>query len=252
VVSHVAPHAVQFCVVVMGVSHPSVSGGAVLQSAQPVSQPEYTHVGVEPEVLQLSPWLCVVSHVSPHAPQLLALVGVSQPSRSGAALLQSAYPGAQPAYLHVVPSQEAPVLWVVSHCRLHPVQLLGVSVGVSQPFVSGAVLSQSAQPVAHPAYVQLSPTQLSPVLWSVSHAFPQPAQFEVVVVGVSQPSVFGAVLLQSAKPVSQPVYVHVVPLQPAPWLCFVSHAAPQAVQLVTVVIFVSQPSVSGAAASQSP
>jgi hypothetical protein len=43
-----------------------------------------------------------------------------------------------------------------------------------------------------------------------------------------------------------------VPLQVAPPLCSVSHTAPQALQLVGVFVFVSQPSVSGAVLVQSP
>jgi hypothetical protein len=46
---------------------------------------------------------------------------------------------------------------------------------------------------------------VSPVLWAVSHAAPQALQFAVVSVFVSQPSVSGAVLVQSAKPATHPV-----------------------------------------------
>jgi hypothetical protein len=142
--SHAAPHALQLAGVVVGVSQPLVSGGAVLQSAQPVSQPEYTQA----VPLHEAPLLWVVSHVSPQAPQFVALVEVSQPSRSGAVVLQSANPALQPVYWHVVPLQLAPVLWVVSQASPQAVQLAAVSVGVSQPFVSGLVLSQSAHPVS--------------------------------------------------------------------------------------------------------
>jgi len=38
----------------------------------------------------------------------------------------------------------APVLWVVSHVRPHPLQSVMVSVLVSHPFESGAALLQSA------------------------------------------------------------------------------------------------------------
>jgi hypothetical protein len=41
--------------------------------------------------------LCVVSHVFPQPPHpVVPPVGVSQPSRSGAVVLQSAKPGLQP------------------------------------------------------------------------------------------------------------------------------------------------------------
>jgi hypothetical protein len=147
-VSQAAPQAVQLEVVVVGVSQPFVSGGAVLQSAQPVSHPLYVHVVPEHE----APSLCVVSHVWPQAPQLVdPLVAVSQPSRSGGVVLQSAQPAWHPVYEHVAPLHDAPTLWALSHASLQPVQLAVVSVGVSQPFVSGAVLSQSAQPVSQPA-----------------------------------------------------------------------------------------------------
>jgi hypothetical protein len=142
--SHAAPHALQLLVVVVGVSQPLVSGGAVLQSAQPGSQPEYTQL----VPLHDAPTLWVVSQVSPHAPQFVALVGVSHPSRSGGAVMQSAHPGAQAVYWQVVPLHEAPTLCAASQVSPQPVQLPVVFVGVSQPFVSGAVVLQLAKPVS--------------------------------------------------------------------------------------------------------
>jgi hypothetical protein len=41
---------------------------------------------------------------------------------------------------------------------------------------------------------------VSPVLWVVSHAAPHAPQLVVVFVGVSQPSLSGPVLVQSAQP----------------------------------------------------
>jgi hypothetical protein len=88
-------------------------------------------------------------------------------------------------------------------------------------------------------------------LCAVSHVALHAPQLAAVFVGVSQPLVSGAAASQFAKPVSHPVYWHVVPVHEAPWLCFVSHAAPQALQSVVVVVFVSQPLVSGAVVLQS-
>jgi hypothetical protein len=86
-VSQAAPHALQLLVVLSGVEQPLVLGGVVLQSPQPVWQLWYSHV----PPTQMPPLLCVVSHVCPQAPQLAAEpIAVSQPSRSGAAVLQSA------------------------------------------------------------------------------------------------------------------------------------------------------------------
>jgi serine/threonine-protein kinase len=126
------------------------------------------------------------------------------------------------------------VLCVVLHAAPQAPQLLVVFVGVSQPSLSGAVLVQSAHPAAHAAYTHVVPLQLAPELWVASHAMPHALQFVVVSVGVSHPSVSGAVLVQSARPAAQPVYSQLVPLHVAPWLFLVSHAAPHAVQFVGV------------------
>jgi len=206
-VSHACPHAPQLAVVARFVSQPSVSGGAVLQSAHPDAQPVYVHA-VPP---QLAPRLCVESHDCPQAPQFDAVVEtcVSQPSVSGGAVLQSAHPDAQPVYVHVVPLQPAPRLWPepVSHALPHPPQLVVVERLVSQPLVSGALLSQSAHPDAQPVYVHAVPLQPAPRLWPepVSHAFPHALQFDVDDRNVSHPFVSGAVLLQSAHPDAHPV-----------------------------------------------
>jgi hypothetical protein len=61
----------------------------------------------------------------------------------------------------------------------------------------------------------------------------------------SQPPVLGAALLQSDQPLAQPPYVQPEAAQPPSKLCDVSHARPQPVQSVSVVIAVSQPSVFG-------
>jgi hypothetical protein len=89
------------------------------------------------------------------------------------------------------------------------------------------------------------------VLCVVSHVALQALQLAAVFVGVSQPLVSGAAASQFAKPVSQAVYWQVVPVHEAPWLCFVSQAAPQALQFAVVVVCVSHPLVSGAVVLQS-
>jgi hypothetical protein len=49
------------------------------------------------------------------------------------------------------------------------------------------------------------PSQLAPALVTVSHAAAHAPQFDVVFVGVSQPLTFGAAVLQSPYPPTQPV-----------------------------------------------
>jgi hypothetical protein len=91
----------------------------------------------------------LVSQAFPQPPQLVGVVvAVSQPSRSGAAFVQSAQPAAQPWYWQVVPLQVGEWLVVVSQTLPQPAQLVGVVVAVSHPFRSGAVVWQSAQPAA--------------------------------------------------------------------------------------------------------
>ena len=84
----------------------------------------------------------------------------------------------------------------------------------SQPFVFGTAVTQSPNPVLQPEYVHFEPSHAAPLLFVVSHTRPQPLQFVMVLVAVSHPFVFGAVVMQSPHP---PVhaYEHVVPLQPA-------------------------------------
>jgi hypothetical protein len=47
-------------------------------------------------------------------------------------------------------------------------------------------------------YTHVPPLHVAPTLCVVSQMLPQPAQFEVVVVGMSQPSALGPTWLQSA------------------------------------------------------
>jgi hypothetical protein len=87
----------------------------------------------------------------------------------------------------------------------------------------------------------------------VSQATPHPPQFDAVVICVSQPLVFGGVVLQSFQPAAQPLYLQVAPLevsQTAPVLCEVSQDWPQALHVAAATDF-SQPSRSGAVVSQS-
>jgi hypothetical protein len=153
-----------------------------------------------------APRLCTVSQVCPHAPHVVVEpVNVSQPSASGAAVLQSAQPGAQPEYSQVVPLHVAPVLCVASHVTAHPLQFVVVLVCVSQPLRSGAVFVQSAHPGEQPAYEQVVPSHVAPPLCSVSQAAPHALQLVVVFVRVSHPSESGAVFVQSANPARHPV-----------------------------------------------
>ena len=99
-------------------------------------------------------------------------------------------------YEHVEPLQLGwPVLLL--HVLPQPPQLDVEFSGVSQPFVSGAVVSQLAHPPWQPAYVHDEPEQPAPVLVFVSHALPHAPQFVGVVICVSHPFVLGGVALQS-------------------------------------------------------
>ena len=140
-VSHLMPQPPQFVTVLVGVSQPSVSGEVVLQSAKPVLQLVYVHF--DPP-LHAAPLLFVVSHALPQPPHELASKGVSQPSSaSGAAgVVQLAKPG-----LHVEaqtpPEPQTSVATLVpAQARPQAPQSVVVSIFVSHPFVSGAVVLQ--------------------------------------------------------------------------------------------------------------
>jgi hypothetical protein len=118
--------------------------------------------------------------------------------------------------------------------------------GVSQPFVSGAADVQSFQPDWQPVYLQVAVPLVehdAPELWVESQATPQLPQFWTVLTAVSQPFVFGGVVLQSLKPAAQLEYVQLeLPaLQVAPVLWAVSHDCPQALHVAEATC-VSQPS----------
>jgi hypothetical protein len=148
-----------------------------------------------------------------------------------------------------VPSHVAPLLLAASQALPQAAQLATVFVGVSQPFVFGAVVTQSPHPPVH-VYEHVVPLHVA-VPCVVSQMLPQPPQFEVVFVGVSHPPVFGTALLQSSHPALQLAYEHVVPSQVAPLLFTVSHTLPQPPQFSVVFVCVSQPLVSGAVVTQS-
>jgi hypothetical protein len=95
------------------------------------------------------------------------------------------------------------------------------------------------------------PSQVRPVLFvDVLHATPQPPQSVVVVVGVSQPLVSGAVALQFANPALHDVYEHAPEPHEAPLLLVVSHTLPQPPQARMLPVAVSQPFVSAPLMSQ--
>ena len=92
----------------------------------------------------------------------------------------------------------------MSHAWPHALQFDVVERFVSQPLVSGGVVLQSAHPGAQLAYVHALPVHVSPTLCAVSQLWPHPAQFVLDAMRVSQPSVSGGVVLQSAQPGWQP------------------------------------------------
>jgi hypothetical protein len=86
----------------------------------------------------------------PHAPQLsIVLSAVSQPSRSGAVVVQLPKPVLHAEYVHDNPvGHAAPMLLVVSHALPHPAQFVA-DVGVSHPLRLAPLLSQSRKPALH-------------------------------------------------------------------------------------------------------
>jgi hypothetical protein len=135
---------------------------------------------------------------------------------------------------------------VVWHC---PPQHPGVA--HSQPSVSGAMAAlQSMRPALH-LYEQVVPLQLAAPVFVLHAAFLQAPHVAVDERDDSQPLVSGGVVSQSANPFAQPVYVQLLAAQPAPTLVFVSHERPHPPQLAGVVIWVSQPFVSGGVLLQS-
>jgi hypothetical protein len=199
----------------------------------------------------VAPLLCAASHAWPHAEQFaVVFVGTSQPTRFGAVVVQSPHPPLH-VYEHVVPLQLAVPCDDALHTLLQPPQFDVVLVAVSQPFVFGTVATQSPHPALQLVYEQVVPSHAAPLLLAVSHTLPQPPQFNVVLVCVSQPFVSGAVEAQFANPALQLAYEQVVPLQVAPLLLVASHTFPQPPQFVVEFVCVSQPFVFGALVEQS-
>lgn len=95
------------------------------------------------------------------------------------------------------------------------------------------------------------PLHVAPLLFAASHTLPQPPQFVVVFVGVSQPLVFTPVFTQSPKPLLQE-YEHVVPLHDALAALVKAHTLLQPPQFAVVLSGISQPFVFSPDVSQSP
>ncbi len=99
-------------------------------------------------------------------------------------------------------------------------------------------------------YLHVPPEHVAPTLFVVSHVVPHAPQAAASGTRVSQPSVSGSVVLQSAQPGLHDAYEHVVPLQLASTLFVMSHAAPQRPQL-NVVSVVPHPASAAVPASVS-
>lgn len=140
-VSHFTPQAPQLVIVLIAVSQPSVSGVVVLQSAKPLLQLVYVHLV---PALQAAPLLFTESQTLPQPPHELASNGVSQPSsaRGAAGVEQLAKPGLHVEAQTPLAPHIAVRTLVVSHARAQPPQLAVESSLVSQPLLSGAVVSQ--------------------------------------------------------------------------------------------------------------
>ena len=123
----------------------------------------------------------------------------SQPSSAvgAAGSLQLLNPELQ-VELQRLDAQERDATFVEEHARPQsPHAVVDELTSDSQPSRSGEVREQSLNPDEQLPYVQVVPVQATPELCAVSQTFPHPAQLLVVVVAVSQPFVFGAVVMQS-------------------------------------------------------
>ncbi len=158
--------------------------------------------------------MCLVSQLDPQQPG----VAHSQPSVSGAvAALQSDAPLLH-VYEQLPPLHASAEAFVAVQAMPHAPQFEVVVVCVSHPSTSGAVAAlQSPKPVSQ-VYEQVVPLQLEAEALSPLHTVVHEPQVETEESEVSQPLRSGGVVVQSAKPVSQPAYWHVVPLHDAPTL----------------------------------
>jgi hypothetical protein len=185
---HCVPQVPQLLVVARLVSQPSVSL-LELQSPHPAS-----HAPVHDPLVQTGEGTWLLLHALLQPPQWAVVVRmfVSQP---GTDVVQSAKPAAHPVDWQVPVEHDSPALGM-SQGMPQPPQLVKVFRGVSHP--SEGLLLQSPhpawqEPMPHTPVLQL------PFAWGGAHTTPQPPQFDVVRMLVSQPS-FATVGLQSAKP----------------------------------------------------
>jgi hypothetical protein len=127
-------------------------------------------------------------------------VAHSQPSSAvgAAGSLQLLNPELQ-VELQRLDAQERDATFVEEHARPQsPHAVVDELTSDSHPSRSGDVREQSLNPDEQLAYVHVVPVvHAAPELCAVSQTFPHPAQLLVVVVAVSQPFVFGAVVMQS-------------------------------------------------------
>jgi hypothetical protein len=205
------------CVTLLRVSTSQPSAATMLQSARPVVQ-----VNPQVPIAQVVVAPARPGHTVPHAPHAATLLAmlVSHPLATFAS--QSARPMSHMLTEQLPPVQlAAPPMTV--HTRPQPPQC-EVLVRRSTSHPLAALPSQSAKPALH-AYTQPPLVQLAVALALAAHARPQPPQCAVLLrVSTSQPSV--AIMLQSARPVSQVkpqvpiVHVVVAPLR-------AGHAVPQ-------------------------
>lgn len=139
-----------------------------------------------------------MGHAIPQRPQCIALVlrFVSQPSV--ASMLQSPKPAVQAATAQAAMVQVAVALARTQRRPQAPQLFTLEKRSISQPLAGRR--SQSAKPVLHAPTVQ-APAVHEAVALASAQVLPQAPQLAVVVVGVSQPSVFER--LQSAKPAVQ-------------------------------------------------
>src|SRR5207244_2427306 len=98
--------------------------------------------------------------------------------------------------------QVAPVALATLQTLPQPPQLVMVVTAVSHPSVLAPFCRQSAKPFLH-WYTHLPAMQLAELALVKLQTLPQPPQFWVVVMAVSQPFTSGAPIWQSANPALQ-------------------------------------------------
>jgi len=183
--------------VVVAVSQPSASGAkAPLQSAKPGLQVNPQRV---PSQVAADAWVRL--QLTLQLPQVVMLEPeLSQPSVFGArVLLQSKKPGLH-VNPHEVPLHVAIAAFIRPQLLLQPPQVDVLDREASQPSVFGATEpSQSAKPGMH-VKPQDVPSQLAIDAWFSPQLTLHAPQLFTVDVSVSQPFVFGAAVMQSAKP----------------------------------------------------